>query len=349
MSFFSSIFNGLTLNARDAAVDLGLNMAVKVANYRKQNGKLRFYSPRGYDSMVVYAAKRTMMQMAFATLNDLYPKYLRQLDVKKATAAYAMNQGKELTKIIENGKIADENLLNNQGVHLTYKGKPANEGLLLWVKNEDGKSVSLKVQTYWDKIKGLSNEAAAKSDSNDTTCVDAPAVSEDYMFLDLGATITAQSANNLILTKVQGRDWSRKELVSGGDVNFTVTGKIVSNYPDVYPYAEVSRFVTLMQHKGVIQVFNLLFQQFNVTQILVKDFQMGQNEGFKNVQPYSFTCVGVEPDKEVAAVTDTIDATNVQVAKMKKKGWEKVLLDKLKSAAANQAAQMFETLTANTI
>ena len=55
-------------------------------------------------------------------------------------------------------------------------------------------------------------------------------------FCDLGATVSSQSSNNLILTKVQGRDYSRKELVSGGDINFTVTGKIVSNYPDIYPY-----------------------------------------------------------------------------------------------------------------
>lgn len=349
MSFVSSIFSGLTMNATNAAVDLGLNMAVKVANYRKRNGQLVFYSPRGYDSMVVYAAKRTMMQMAFATLNDLYPKYLRQMDRKRAKAAYESNQGKELTKIIENGQIADEKYTGDAGVTLKYKGKPANEALLMWIKSENGSKVTLNVQTYWDKIKGLSNEAAAQSSSNESTTVSVPAKDENSTFLDLGATIQAQSANNVILTKVVGRDWSRKELVSGGDVNFTVTGKIVSNYPDVYPYAEVSRFITLMQHKGVIQVFNLMFQQFNVSQILIKDFQMGQNEGFKNVQPYSFTCVGVEPDKEVAAVTDTIDATNVQVAKMKKKGWEKVLLDKLKSAAANQAAQMLETLTANTI
>lgn len=349
MSFFSSIFNSLTLNARDAAGDFGINMAVKAANYKKRNGQLVFYSPRGYDSMVVYAAKRTMMQMAFATLNDLYPKYLRQYNFKKAEAAYELNQGRELTQIIKNGKLADEDKLNNQGVRLTYKGKAANEGLLLWIKSEDGKKVSLKVNTYWDKIKGLSNEAAASSSSNEATRIEVPAKDENSAFVDLGATVQVQSANNLVLTRVVGRDWSRKELVSGGDVNFTVTGKIVSNYPDVYPYAEVSKFVTLMQHKGVIQVANLLFQQFNVTQILIKDFQMGQNEGFKNVQPYSFTCVGVEPDKAVEAVKDTINATNVQVAKMKKKGWEKVLLDKLKKAAANQAAQMLETLTANNI
>ena len=192
----------------------------------------------------------------------------------------------------------------------------------------------------------MSNEAAASSSLNTATEVKVPG---DPVFLDLGAIVQAQSSNNLVLTKVQGRDYSRKELISGGDINFTVTGKIVSNYPDVYPYAEVSKFITLMQHKGVIQVFNLMFQQFNVTQILIKDFNMGQNEGFKNVQPYSFTCVAVEPDDAVNVVQDTINGTNLEISQMKKQGWAKVLLDKVKASAANQAAQMIESLTSNTI
>lgn len=76
---------------------------------------------------------------------------------------------------------------------------------------------------------------------------------------------------------------------------------------------------------------------------------MGQNEGFKNVQPYSFTCVAVEPDDAVTVVEDTINATNLEIAQMQKKGWAKVLLDNVKKAAASQAAQMLESLTSNVI
>lgn len=346
MSFISSAFSNLTMNTYKGLANTGVNAVFSTANYRKRDGKLKFYSPRGYESVFVYAAKRTMMQMTFATINDLYPKYLRQLDIKNAKTAYKKNQGSEIQKVIVNGEVADLERFNKQGVNVSYKGKPAPEALLLWIKNESGQTTGIKYQTYWDKIKGLSNEDASKSSSMDSTCVE---ITGDNGFLDLGAIVQAQSSNNLVLTKVQGRDYSRKELISGGDVNFTVTGKIVSNYPDVYPYAEVSKFVTLMQHKGVIQVYNLLFQQFNVTQILIKDFQMGQNEGFKNVQPYSFTCVAVEPDNAVTVVEDTINATNLEIAQMQKKGWAKVLLDNVKKAAASQAAQMLESLTSNVI
>ena len=137
--------------------------------------------------------------------------------------------------------------------------------------------------------------------------------------------------------------------MSGGDINFTVTGKIVSNYPDVYPYEDVSKFVKLMQYKGILKVYNILFQQYNVTQILIKDFQMGQDDGFKNVQPYQFTCVAVEPDEVADVVTDTINAQNITIAHQKKKGWTTLMLNQVKAAAANQAAQLVESLIADTI
>lgn len=346
MSFVSSVFSNLKIGVGHSLASTGVNAAFNAINYRKRDGQLKFISPRGYDNVYVYAAKRTMMQMSFATINDLYPAYVRQLNRKASEAAYLANQGKELKKIIINGRKADEDAYNEQKVVLKYKGKTANEGLLMWIKTEDTAVKKVQFDTYWDKIKGLSNEDAAKASINVSTEVQVPG---DDVFLDLGAIVQAQSANNVVLTKVVGRDYSRKELVSGGDVNFTVTGKITSNYPDVYPYAAVSKFITLMQYKGVIQVYNILFQQFKVRQILIKDFQMGQNEGFKNVQPYSFTCVAVEPDENVTVVEDTIGATNLNISKMKKKGWAQVLLDKVKASAADQAAQMLEQLTSNAI
>ena len=61
------------------------------------------------------------------------------------------------------------------------------------------------------------------------------------------------------------------------------------------------------------------------------------------------TCVAVEPDDAVKVVEDTINGTNIEISQMNKKGWAKVLLDQVKASAANQAAQMIETLTSNVI
>ena len=344
MGFISSVFSP-TQFVRSGA-ELGINAAFRYVS--RSAGQLKFVSPRGYDSVIVYAAKRTMMQLAFAKINDLYPAYIRQLDQTRSEVAYAKNQGLRMQQIIGGTSFADMSSSDKSKTYISYMGKPAPEALLLWVSNDSKAYTKMTLKTYWDKIKGLSHEEAANAKTIADTQIEV-AADEDKVFWDLGPIVQVQSSNNVVLTKVQGRDYSRKELISGGDVNFTVTGKIVSNYPDVYPYDLVSKFITLMQHKGVINVSNLMFQQFNVTQILIKDFQMGQNEGFKNVQPYSFTCVGVEPDEAVKVVKDTIQATNLNIAKMKKKGWATQLLEQVKASAANQAAQMIEQLTSKTI
>ena len=344
MGFISSVFSP-TQFVRSGA-ELGINAALHYVS--RSAGQLKFVSPRGYDSVIVYAAKRTMMQLAFAKINDLYPAYIRQLDQTRSEVAYAKNQGLRMQQIIGGTSFADMSSSDKSKTYISYMGKPAPEALLLWVSKDSKAYTKMTLKTYWDKIKGLSHEEAANAKTIADTQIEV-AADEDKVFWDLGPIVQVQSSNNVVLTKVQGRDYSRKELISGGDVNFTVTGKIVSNYPDVYPYDLVSKFITLMQHKGVINVSNLMFQQFNVTQILIKDFQMGQNEGFKNVQPYSFTCVGVEPDEAVKVVKDTIQATNLNIAKMKKKGWATQLLEQVKASAANQAAQMIEQLTSKTI
>ena len=66
-------------------------------------------------------------------------------------------------------------------------------------------------------------------------------------FVDLGPQVQVSSRNNILLTRVQGRDYTRKEYISGGDLEITINGKITSKYPDVYPEAEVSKFIRLVQ------------------------------------------------------------------------------------------------------
>ena len=345
ISYTSSIFQSTTF----LAANIGLKYASRAAR------ELQFVPQRGYASVIAYAAKRTMMQLTFAKINDLYPAYVRQMHSKRVEESYSKNQGAHIQEVIsdnddaDNANVFKSQVVEEQQVQVRYMGKPVPEALLLWIPNKSKTVNNIYINTYWDKIKNLSYAPPTTSNKTlENTGIKVPA-DKDKVFWDLGPMVQVQSGNNVVLTKVQGRDFSRKELISGGDINFTVTGKIVSNYPDVYPYDLVSRFITLMQHKGVLCVSNLMMSRFNVTQVIIKDFQMGQNEGFKNVQPYSFTCVAVEPDEAVEVIEDTIHAVNLDIGEMKKNGWSTKLLENVKAAAANQAAQMVSQLTSNTI
>lgn len=117
-------------------------------------------------------------------------------------------------------------------------------------------------------------------------------------FADLQPMVQVSSKNNVVLTTVQGRDYTRKELISGGDLEISINGKITSKYPDVYPEAEVSKFLKLMQYHGVINCDNTILRQFKITRLIVLNYSLTPSN-CRNIQPYTLTCVAVEPSEAV--------------------------------------------------
>ena len=117
-------------------------------------------------------------------------------------------------------------------------------------------------------------------------------------FVDLQPMVQVSSKNNVLLTKVQGRDFTRKEFVSGGDYEITINGKITSKYPDIYPEAELSKFLRLMQFKGVVECDNTILRQFNIERLIVLNYSLPATS-YRNVQPYTLNCVAVEPSEAI--------------------------------------------------
>lgn len=119
--------------------------------------------------------------------------------------------------------------------------------------------------------------------------------STTYNFVDGHAVVKISEAKNILMTKVQGRDLTRKEYISGGDYNITISGKIVSDYPDVYPTKEVVDLKNILKHKDVIECHSPFLNIFEVYTILVTDYSIPQNEEYSNVQDYSITAVYEKP------------------------------------------------------
>lgn len=143
---------------------------------------------------------------------------------------------------------------------------------------------------------------------------------EDYgqvLFVDLQPQIQVSTRNNIVLTMVQGRDYTRKEYISGGDMEISVSGKITSKYPDVYPEAEVSKFLRLMQFKGVLDCDNTILRQFGITQLIVLNYNL-QQPTCRNVQPYSLQCVAVEPAEAVQVKIAEEEEANMAIMQTNK-------------------------------
>lgn len=168
--------------------------------------------------------------------------------------------------------------------------------------------------------------------------------SENLIWYDTTALVTINSDKNLILSKVAGRDYSRKELIANGDIEFTVSGTMSTPHPDVYPAEEIKKFIQIMRYKGVVEINNQFLDQFNIKKIVIKSFNMPQQEGYKNIQKYSFTAVGIQPDEEVRVTEDTIMLFNTAMMGSDEEGgtWKDMLnkhLDGLKQGGADALSQ----------
>lgn len=292
---------------------------------RKKDGNLVYSNNKAYKSVLVHVAKQAAAQFVEQTVNSLFPKYQRYQDKIKRDKVLLQQESQRKT-LIKKGEAIESGLgVVGKYVAQDKYGNRIPEALMIYYEGDTKISVEV-AKSSADKYGAINTE----TESFETSLI---------CFIDLTASVSVQSSKNLILTQVQGRDYTRKELISGGDLTFQVAGRIVSDIADVYPENDVKKFIQIMQHGGIINVNHLFFKQFNVNRIIVKEYSMG-NSDCKNVQPYSFSCVAVEPDEDVEIKSDTINTINNEIFKAEKDKWYKLILQKQLSSIAGNVSSV---------
>lgn len=322
MSFIGDIWGNVKFNAGKAAANAASSVSWAYTHSPAQ--EVIYRNNRAYKSVLVHVAKQLAMSEIEGQINKLFPKYQRYLE-------------KTLRKtVLKQQKSNQVQLIRNRESQMKELGRiTADGGHTIIAKDKYGNAVPESLMLFYDgdtdilveDVKIVGDKQVKDSYTTKTIC-----------FIDINPDVAIQSSKNIVMTTVQGRDYTRKELVSGGDLNFTVTGEIVSNEEGVYPENDVKKFIQIMQYGGVVNVNHFQFKQFNVDKIIIKDFNM-QNQEFKNIQPYTFTCVAVEPDEDVVVKSDTIAVINreIEVSPMSK--WYKLILNnKYAEIVANAAA-----------
>jgi hypothetical protein len=317
----NSVWETLKFRAGRAGIS-GINTmgVIRERFLKKQDGNLVYVNNRGYQNVLIHAVKQTAMQITESQANRLLPKYKQYIE-KQYRDDVLEQQDKNLKKLIEAGEAVDKGLgfIDIPGHRIVAKNKYGDcfpEAFMMYY--ESNREIDVTDVVYQN---GKPEKTSYKTN---VVC-----------FIDLIASVTVQSAKNLVLTQVQGRDYTRKELVSGGDLTFSVNGKMVNEERGGYPENDVKKFIQIAQYGGVVKVNHFLFRQFNVDQIIIKEYSLGESK-FKNEQPYSFSCVAVEPDEDVIISKDTIGVLNQEiVASQMNRRYELILNDKLVSIASN--------------
>lgn len=99
-----------------------------------------------------------------------------------------------------------------------------------------------------------------------------------------------------------------------------------------------------MNYKGAIRVKSQMLSMLGIDRIVIQNFNMPQKEGYKNIQEYTFTAIGMQPDKEIKVDSDTIVSIEQALIKNSddsKSAWQKMLdkkLEGIKSASEDALA-----------
>lgn len=360
MGYFDDVWSNLVLNAGSATSQLVNSLNWRLA---RMDRNIKYVSQSAYKSVLVHTARQLAMSTLEGELNSLYSKYEIYARNKMLEAAREKQMANRAV-LIKNGEKSTEGFgfIECQGGHKliakTKYGTPVPEALILsYVGDEDihytdvlwdetsKESHTVRKKKTLEKLWNPGNEIEntyreRKDDSFDTKTV---------FHIDLSPRVSVNSAKNIVLTTVQGRDYSRKELVSGGDLTYSVSGNIISDQDGVYPTEAVKRFVKIMQHNDVIDVNYITFGVLGVKKIIIKDFSLGAPE-YKNVQPYTFSCVGVEPDDAIKLNNDTIATLNEELSGSQWDSWYKNILDnKLAQMAAKKVLSVGTSAVTSTI
>lgn len=251
-----------------ARLTLGMGLA------EFQDGQVHYFSKNA--NLLKRAAVQTVSQALYGSLRS-YPRYLKYWE-QRVRDKYIETQ-------------SESSLANKTG---QYYKLISGQHAVAKKKNHTDTIVGRTVADYME----LSIPPEGNYYDNKEGKVQPNSKYGAVTFVDLGPQVQVSSKNNILLTQVQGRDYTRKEYISGGDLEITVNGRITSKYPDVYPEAEVSKFIRLMQYKGVIDCDNTILRQFNIMRIIIQSYTFPAAE-CRNVQPYTLTCVAVEPSEAV--------------------------------------------------
>lgn len=307
MSLLSNIANGVWNNVKMSVVKSGTYQLSRAVT--ADTAELLMYgSTTGHH--IALASKRVgygiASYMSLSTASSMYRHYRELEDIKAAR-----ENRKEIKELIKNKIENSEQAyghVNIEGlgdvVATDINGKKVPEALILYYKGEQD------IVVKEDTING-------GSVTKGTT--------KYVYFIDTAAEITMGTTKNVVMTNVQGRDFSRKELISGGDLKFSINGEAATDIPDMYPENEVQKLISIAEYGGIINVNNLIFGQFKVDRLLITDFRL-EKQQCKNIQPYTMSCVAVEPDTDVVVTSDTIDLINYNIQRQNRNSFDDVAL-----------------------
>lgn len=108
------------------------------------------------------------------------------------------------------------------------------------------------------------------------------------------ALITIDQTKNIIETPIQGRNGTVKEYIGLGDYNVTIDG-IILGTNSAYPLSKVGDLKEMVTAPIAIQVISWFLQLWDINYLVVKGFDIPQEEGSNSLQRFTLNCLSDNP------------------------------------------------------
>lgn len=103
------------------------------------------------------------------------------------------------------------------------------------------------------------------------------------------AIVSFSKSKKIVLTELQGRDGSFKELINNGDYAITIKGIICNKAPG-YPIDQVVELKELVDVNEALKVTHEVLNAIGVDSLVITDFSCPDSP-FQNMQPFTISAV----------------------------------------------------------
>jgi hypothetical protein len=107
--------------------------------------------------------------------------------------------------------------------------------------------------------------------------------------------VTVMNTKNIIETTLQGRNGTVKEYISDGDYQIKIEGMLYGEGMNNYPQDAVQALHNICLAPQSINVTSSFLKMFNIEDIVIKSYNIDQQEGIRNAQPFTLNCVSDRP------------------------------------------------------
>lgn len=147
-------------------------------------------------------------------------------------------------------------------------------------------------------FKAISGKDLNNLDPNIKEIVSRPLVLTEVLFV-------INQSKNIIRTSLNGRNGTVKEYIADGDYSISVQGRIVSEFPNVYPEEQEKVLAAFLKVPQALEVANDHLSIYGITSVTANDYSVHELAGFRNqldfrLMLWSDSEFKIEPTQNVA-------------------------------------------------